>query len=70
MEFILAMIVPSGISSISPVPNIGVGMRKLIFPLERLPSKSSWAMLHVDASLRPVMVYKLCTDPSGVTPSA
>src|SRR5579863_2889907 len=69
----LARIAASGIASISPAPNTGVGMRKMMFglpprPVSGLPAgrKSGCAILHAPASLRPVITNTSCTDPSAV----
>ena len=66
-----ARIAESGIASMSPAPNIGVGMRKMMlefppWPLSGFPAgrKSGWEILHPGASVRPVMTKRLCTSPS------
>src|ERR1700723_891144 len=71
--FILARIAESGIASMSPAPNTGVGMRKMIFglpfwPVNGFPAgrKFGWAMLQPAASPRPVMTNRSCTAPSLV----
>src|SRR5215469_12545275 len=68
-----ARMAESGIASISPAPNNGVGMRKVRFgfppwPVNGLPAGTNvgWSMLQPTASLRPVMVNNACTSPSGV----
>src|SRR5580693_7486237 len=57
------LMVVSVIDSISPPPNMGVGMRKMIlFVFEKL----GWLMAHpAGASGRPTMVNISCTPPSG-----
>ena len=57
----------------SPAPNTGVGMRKIMLRLPPWPvigfpagRKFGWAMLQPAASVRPVMTKRLCTPPSGV----
>src|SRR6185436_17760974 len=65
----LARMALSGISSISPAPNTGVGMRKIAFLFDTAVAKSGWLMLQPGASSRPVIVYRSCTPPSGL-PSA
>src|SRR6516165_7413762 len=69
--YMLARIAESGRASISPLPNTGVGMRKIMFrfpprPVTGLPAgkKSGCAMLQPTASLRPVMTNRSCTSPS------
>src|SRR2546430_16025068 len=71
--FMFARIAESGIASMSPAPNTGVGMRKMMFGLPPLPVSGfpagrnlGCAMLHPAASLRPVMTNRLCTPPSLV----
>ena len=66
-----ARIAASGMASISPAPNIGVGIRKMIlgfppWPLSGFPAgrKSGWEILHPGASVRPEMTKRLCTSPS------
>src|SRR5437867_384576 len=57
--------VESGMVSIKPPPNTGVGMRKVRL---RVFEKSGWLMAHPDGlSERPVMVKRSCTPPSGET---
>src|ERR1700694_1591465 len=69
--FMLAIMAESGIAPTSPAPNVGVGMRKMMFrfppwPVSGFPAgrKLGWAMLHPAASLRPVMTKRSCTAPS------
>src|SRR5436189_279431 len=71
--FMFARIAESGIASMSPAPNTGVGMRKTMFGFPPLPVSGfpagrnlGWAILHPAASLRPVMTNRLCTPPSLV----
>jgi hypothetical protein len=59
----------SGIASISPAPNTGVGMRKITLRFATAAPKSGCAMLQPGASVRPTTVNSACTPPSGV-PSA
>ena len=68
-----ARISESGIASMSPAPNIGVGMRKMMFefppwPVSGFPAgrKLGWEILHPGASVRPVMTKRSCTLPSLV----
>src|SRR5436190_5077761 len=58
----LLTIAVSLIASISPLPNVGVGVRKLMLAV--LP-KSGCTMPHDPASGRPVMTNRSCTPPSG-----
>src|SRR6516225_6733049 len=71
--FIFFRIAVSGTASMSPAPNTGVGMRKMMlrfppWPVIGFPAgpKFGWAMLQPAASARPVMTKRLCTAPSGV----
>src|SRR5579864_2845767 len=68
--FVFARIAESGIASMSPAPNAGVGMRKMMFGFppwaeSGFPAgrKLGWAMLQPAASLRPVITKRLCTPP-------
>ena len=65
----LARIALSGICSIRPAPNTGVGMRKITLRRASSAPKSGCASTHPGASDRPAMVNRSCTPPSGV-PSA
>ena len=62
----LAMIVASGISSIKPAPNTGVGIRKITFFRAASRLKSGWARTQPAASVRPAMVNRSWTPPSRV----
>ncbi len=59
----------SSMFSIRPLPNTGVGMRKLMLLLATAAAKFGCANegVQVLASLRPAMVKSACTLPSGVT---
>jgi len=55
----------------SPAPNTGVGIRKIMFrfppwPVSGVPAgrKSGWTMLQPGASVRPVITKRSCTEPS------
>src|SRR5713101_1541046 len=61
-----AMIVASGISSIKPAPNTGVGIRKIRFLRAASRLKSGWARTHPGASVRPAMVNRSWTPTSRV----
>src|ERR1700688_355904 len=72
-DFMFARIAESGIDSISPAPNKGVGIRKIMFgfppcPVTGFPGgrKFGCAMLQPGASARPVITKRLCTSPSPV----
>src|ERR1700676_1728310 len=71
LECMLARMAESGIASMSPAPNTGVGIRKMMFgfppwPVSGIPAgrKSNWAMLQPGASVRPVITKMSCTEPS------
>ena len=59
----------SGMLSISPAPNTGVGMRNTTLLCASSVAKSGWLTLQPGASVRPVIVNRPCTPPSG-EPSA
>src|SRR4029077_3882674 len=66
----LARMAESGIASMSPAPNTGVGIRKIMFgfppwPVSGFPAvrKSGGAMLHPGPSVLPVITNRLCTEP-------
>src|SRR5206468_2921933 len=61
----LLRMTPSGMLSINPAPNVGVGIRKL-----RLAAslKSGWLKTHFLASDRPVIVNNGATSPSRIKP--
>jgi hypothetical protein len=66
----LARMVASGIISINPAPNVGVGMRKLMLRLATCLSKSSCTAVQAlalpVASTRPLMTNRAWTPPSRV----
>src|SRR6266571_3740199 len=64
-----ARIALSGICSIRPAPNTGVGMRKITLRRASSLSKSGCASAQLGASARPAIVNRSWTPPSGV-PSA
>src|SRR5216684_7122443 len=64
-----ARIILSGICSIKPAPNTGVGIRKITLRRASSFSKSGCASTHPGASARPAIVKRSWTPPSGV-PSA
>src|SRR6266516_2238140 len=64
-----ARIALSGICSIKPAPNTGVGIRKITLRRASSRSKSGCASAHPGASARPAIVNRSWTPPSGV-PSA
>src|SRR5882762_7148573 len=57
---------PSGIFSISPAPNVGVGMRKMMFLCWIAWAKFGCVILQPVASVRPVITKRSCTPPSAV----
>src|SRR5438034_7916951 len=61
-----ARIAWSGICSIRPAPNTGVGIRKITLRCAISFSKSGCTSMHPGASERPVMVNRSWTPPSGV----
>ena len=66
-----ARICASGICSISPAPNVGVGMRKITLLFASCVAKSGCASVQgpggeTFAPVRPVMVKIACTPPSAV----
>src|SRR6516164_7411124 len=67
-----ARIAESGIASMSPAPNTGVGIRKMILgfppcPVSGFPAgkKLGGLILQPGASLRPVITNIACTSPSA-----
>src|SRR5207244_12081691 len=62
----LARIPLSGICSIRPAPNTGVGILKITLRRASSCSKSGCASLQRGASVRPAMVNRSWTPPSGV----
>ena len=62
----LARIAESGICSIRPAPNTGVGMRKITLWLATCVAKSGCASVQPVAPTRPVIVKSAWTPPSGV----
>ena len=56
----------SGVASTKPVPNVGVGMRKMILFEAIAAAKSGCARWQFGASDRPAIVKRSCTPPSGV----
>src|SRR5712691_12102980 len=71
LDCVFARMAESGIDSMSPAPNRGVGIRKIMFgfppwPVSGFPAgrKSNWAMLQPGASVRPVITKRSCTEPS------
>src|ERR1051326_1931443 len=47
------------------MPKVGVGTRKITLLLVTAAAKLGWEMLHTGgASVRPLMVYSCCTEPS------
>src|SRR6266404_1193084 len=61
-----ARITLSGICSIRPAPNTGVGIRKITLPSASCASKSGCSSAHPGASARPASVNKAWTPPSRV----
>src|SRR6267143_2191921 len=61
-----ARITLSGICSIRPAPNTGVGIRKITLPSTSCASKSGCPSAHPGASARPAIVNKAWTPPSRV----
>src|SRR5882672_2349554 len=62
----LARIALSGICSIRPAPNTGVGMRKMTLLFCSSWLKFGCASVQPFAPVRPVMVKRACTPPSAV----
>src|SRR5665213_649549 len=60
------MIASSLMLSISPRPNVGVGIRKEILFSATIRWKSGWPIWQLPASLRPLIVKRPCTPPSGL----
>src|SRR5215467_3996986 len=61
-----AAIAASGICSIRPPPNVGVGIRKMMLLFADCAAKGGWASVQPVAPVRPVIVKIACTPPSGV----
>src|SRR5216684_7313826 len=61
-----ARITLSGICSIKPAPNTGVGIRKITLPSASCASKSGCSSAHPGASARPAIVNRAWTPPSRV----
>src|SRR5215472_2232575 len=61
-----AAIAASGICSIRPRPNVGVGIRKITLRVASALAKSGWVSTQPAAPVRPVIVKIACTPPSGV----
>ena len=58
------MIAASGICSISPAPNTGVGMRKITLLRASSASNDGCAIWQRSAPFMPAMVNRSCTPPS------
>ena len=63
---LLARISASGMFSIRPSPNVGVGIRKMTLPRRCSVSKSGCLRAQPGASLRPAIVNSAWTLPSGL----
>src|SRR5689334_5880843 len=67
-EFAAALLssVVSSMFSIIPAPKVGVGMRKMMLPVDTAWAKLGWERLQAPASVRPVIVYRSSTPPFGL----